>query len=103
MSRLSSGALVIAVCLGAAAMHASSGAPAFESAGGDVNQATEGAFRDGLYLGKLAAERGQRSHICSGRWAREKDRTLFSSGYRQGYSEFLSSRARVMEVETPAE
>lgn len=94
MSRLSSGALVIAVCLGAAAMLASSREPVSESGATDVHQATEGAFRDGLYLGKLAAERGQPSHVCRGRWSREKDRALFAEGYQQGYSASLPAVKR---------
>ena len=58
-----------------------------------VAQATDGAFRDGMYLGKLAAERGQGSHVAIGRWATPKDRSSFTTGYQQGYNEFLASRA----------
>jgi hypothetical protein len=45
------------------------------------------AYRDGLYLGKLAAERGDSAHVATGRWARESDRTLFASAYHHAYSE----------------
>ncbi len=55
-------------------------------------QANDGAFRDGLYLGKLAAQRGAESHIAIGRWATSQDRSSFTAGYQQGYSDFLASR-----------
>jgi len=58
-----------------------------------VAQAIDGAFRDGMYLGKLAAERGEGSHVAIGRWATPKDRSSFATGYQQGYNEFLASRA----------
>jgi hypothetical protein len=50
-----------------------------------VDQATNGAYRDGLYLGTLAAGRGDRYHASVGRWAREEDRAAFDAGYEQGY------------------
>jgi hypothetical protein len=59
----------------------------------DASRDASAAFRDGLYLGKLAAEEGSSIRIASGRWATYSDRTLFAEGYRQGYHEFLASRA----------
>ncbi len=53
---------------------------------------SDGAFRDGLYLGRLAAQSGDERHISVGRWATAQDRSSFSAGYEQGYSEFLASR-----------
>ncbi|HEV2964098.1 MAG TPA: hypothetical protein VGP35_09425 [Terriglobales bacterium] len=55
-------------------------------------QLTDGAFRDGLYLGRLAAQSGNQRHVAVGRWANLQDRSSFSAGYQQGYSEFLASR-----------
>jgi hypothetical protein len=55
-------------------------------------QISDGAFRDGLYLGKLAAERGAEPHVAIARWATPEDRSSFTAGYQQGYSEFLVSR-----------
>ena len=49
-------------------------------------QATDGAFRDGVYLGKLAAFNGESEHVATGRWTRAADRTAFSIGYQQGYA-----------------
>jgi hypothetical protein len=57
-------------------------------------QSSDGAFRDGLYLGRLAAERGAEPHLAIGRWAFPEDRASFTAGYQQGYSEFLASGRR---------
>jgi hypothetical protein len=48
---------------------------------------TDGAFRDGLYLGRLAAQSGGERHVSVGRWATAQDRSSFSAGYEQGYTE----------------
>ncbi len=58
-----------------------------------VAQATDAAFRDGVYLGKLAAVHGQSAHVAIGRWATPKDRSSFTTGYQQGYNQFLASQA----------
>ena len=58
----------------------------------NVNQATDGAFRDGLFLGKLAAERGAKSHVAVGRWATVEDRASFTAGYQRGYTQSLASQ-----------
>ena len=60
---------------------------------GNLAQITDGAFRDGLYLGRLAAESGREPHVAVGRWSRAEDRSSFTAGYQRGYSEFLASRA----------
>lgn len=53
----------------------------------------DGAFRDGLYLGRLAAGAGAESHVAIGRWSTLEDRSSFAAGYQQGYSEILASRS----------
>jgi hypothetical protein len=58
-------------------------------------QLTDGAYRDGLYLGRLAAQNGGEHHVAVGRWAILQDRSSFSAGYQQGYSEFLASRVAI--------
>jgi len=63
------------------------------AANDNVAQITDGAFRDGLYLGRLAAESGREPHVAVGRWARTEDRSSFTAGYQRGYSEFLARRA----------
>jgi hypothetical protein len=49
-----------------------------------------GAFRDGSYLGRLAADRGEAPHVAVGRWAKETDRALFAAGYNEAYDNTLS-------------
>jgi len=55
--------------------------------------AADGAFRDGLYLGKLAAESGQPSRPAIGRWSGKEDRSMFLAGYERGYREVLAYAA----------
>ena len=64
----------------------------FPSANENISRVTDGAFRDGLYLGKLAAKRGIAPHVASGRWATESDRASFTAGYQQGYEESLANQ-----------
>jgi hypothetical protein len=55
---------------------------------------TNAAFRDGKFLGSLAAARGEEVHIAAGRWATENDRTLFTEGYERAYSDSAVQTAR---------
>jgi hypothetical protein len=57
------------------------------------NQSNNAPFRDGLYLGKLAAEGGDQYRIAVGRWSRTNDRADFASGYDQGYKGQVVLRA----------
>ena len=59
----------------------------------DASHAASAAFRDGLYLGRLAAKQGGPIRVATGRWATDGDRTLFAEGYQQGYHDVLASRA----------
>lgn len=52
----------------------------------DTRLAADGAFRDGLYLGKLDRTAKNPMHPAVGRWSTEKDRESFVAGYRQGYN-----------------
>jgi hypothetical protein len=56
-----------------------------------VVQNADAAFRDGLYLGRLAGEAGAEPHVARGRWATLGDRALFSAGYQEGYRGSLAS------------
>jgi hypothetical protein len=84
-------ALVVGLGTGTAFMLAPDYSQQFANPSGSA-QLTDGAFRDGLYLGRLAAQSGREHHISVGRWATTQDRSSFSAGYEQGYSEFLASR-----------
>lgn len=59
----------------------------------NVTEITDGAFRDGLYQGKLAAEQNGGLPIAAGRWSTAADRASFTAGFQRGYSEVLASRA----------
>jgi hypothetical protein len=82
----------IALGLGAIAMSAVSNSEPKPAPTAEVQFAADGAFRDGLYLGKLAAMNGRPMHAATGRWSAERDRAMFSEGYRQGYEQ--AARAR---------
>jgi hypothetical protein len=57
-------------------------------------QETDGAYCDGLFLGKLDGQLGRSSRPSIGRWNTEKDRSSFRAGYEKGYKEALASRTR---------
>jgi len=61
----------------------------------NLAQITDGPFRDGLYLGRLAAEGGSEPYVAIGRWATAEDRSSFAAGYHRGYSELLASRSEL--------
>jgi hypothetical protein len=55
--------------------------------GGNASQTMDGAFRDGLYQGKLDAESGRKPHLSIGRWNAARERASFVAGYQQGYQQ----------------
>jgi hypothetical protein len=59
---------------------------------------TGAAFRDGLYLGRLAARRAEEPHISEGRWSNQADRSSFTAGYKRGYDEGIAVRASVVNA-----
>lgn len=79
------------VILGATATLAVSPRAASPGATAEARFATDGAFRDGLYLGKLGAEQGHAMRPAIGRWSREQDRAMFTAGYRRGYDNGLAT------------
>ena len=75
---------VSSLCLAAAiAVASASGRPETQDANRDF--ATDGGFRDGLYVGRLTAEQGRPSHPPVGRWSTKHDRDSFLAGYLQAY------------------
>ena len=48
--------------------------------------ATDGAYRDGLFLGRFDARAGRNHRVCVGRWSSQSDRASFASGYEEGYA-----------------
>jgi hypothetical protein len=103
MSRLSTYALAVVICLGTTAMLAISNPNVKQGANAEIRFASDGAFRDGLYLGRLAAEAGRPLRPTIGRWSTDQDRSMFTVGYRRGYGESLAAarangaRAQVTE------
>jgi len=91
MGKLFTFALAIAISLGTV-MVAHNNRAALSSASTETSFDTEGAFRDGLYLGKLAAAQGQARRPAIGRWSADRDRSLFAVGYHRGYDEALAGR-----------
>jgi len=91
MDKLFTFALAIAVCLGTTTLLASSGRATRRRPSADALMATDGAFRDGLYVGRLAAEGGRPLRPPVGRWSNEQDRASFVAGYRRGYNDVLAS------------
>ena len=51
----------------------------------DIRLAGEGAYRDGLYLGRLDRQHRKAEHPAWARWNAAKDRKLFVQGYEVGY------------------
>jgi hypothetical protein len=49
------------------------------------------AYRDGLYVGKLAAQRDEQRLAPVGRWATQTDRDAFLAGYEQANLEIAKA------------
>lgn len=90
MSKLSTYVLAIAVSLGTTAMLANSSRTVKPYVNDEARLASDGAFRDGMYLGRLAAESGQPLRPTIGRWSSDQDRATFTSGYHRGYNNALA-------------
>jgi basic membrane lipoprotein Med (substrate-binding protein (PBP1-ABC) superfamily) len=54
------------------------------------HHATDAAFQDGRYLGKLAARQAQPAYAATGRWATAAERKSFADGYTAAYDEALA-------------
>ncbi len=85
--------VTVALCLGATATLAISKRNGTLNSNPEARFAADGAFRDGLYLGRLTAQQGQPARPGVGRWSSDQDRSMFAAGYRRGYSESLASAA----------
>jgi hypothetical protein len=84
MNRFLVAALAVAVSIGTTAVLAN-GNHARAANQGEMNSDADGAYRDGIFVGRLAAERGQASRPPVGRRSSERDRVSFAAGYRRGY------------------
>jgi hypothetical protein len=62
-----------------ASLHVTAQAPV-----GSADMRLNGPFRDGLYMARLAQQRGEQRQPALARWATEVQRVAFSAGYDQG-------------------
>jgi hypothetical protein len=55
-------------------------------AGADaIAYVTSAPYRDGLFQGKLARERGELGRVSAGRWSSQLDRSAYTDGYLEGF------------------
>lgn len=90
MSNFVTWVLAIGMCLGTTAVLAIRYPSSPAGRPSEARLALDGAYRDGLYIGKLAAENGRRSRPPIGRWSGEKDRASFRAGYEHTYNAGIS-------------
>lgn len=74
-------------CVGTSAMLVQRDVKPRQQQSADVQLTNDAAFRDGLYLGRLAHAENRPMRPPIGRWSTEKDRNSFAAGYRQGFKE----------------
>ncbi|MGD0269705.1 MAG: hypothetical protein ABSB14_11630 [Candidatus Sulfotelmatobacter sp.] len=88
-------AFALALCVGVAAVAwSSSQAPQDSSAS---TQQISAAFRDGLYSGRLDAQRGVAPHVSTGRWSAQADRESFAAGYKKGFGKSVATQPEPTE------
>lgn len=97
MKNISLYVLVIALSVGSAAMVRSAIRAQSLNSGDSAVKQSSGPFRDGLYLGKLAAKNGDEPHIATARWSRDEDRAAFREGYERGFSQVRIEQARARD------
>ena len=80
-------------CVGtSAAMLVSHDTTLQNRAAADIELNNDAAYRDGLYLGKLAQAENRTSRAPVGRWSTEKDRASFAAGFQQGLGDKLAQQ-----------
>jgi hypothetical protein len=52
-----------------------------------IDFASNGPFRDGIYLGTLDAKNRKMPNLASGRWSSDSDRQSFIQGYKTAYAQ----------------
>jgi len=80
-------ALVIVAALGGFAANRGTGSRTPQApVSGIVGRATDGAYRDGLFMGQMDRNKAKPRHVASARWNSDADRQSFRQGYEQGYT-----------------
>ena len=87
MKKLSLFILLAAMAVAASSKPRNLPIPTDLAADAAATQAGNGAFRDGLHLGRFDAKSGRAQHVCVGRWGTDVDRASFQAGYSAGYQE----------------
>jgi hypothetical protein len=59
-----------------------------------VAYVTSAPYRDGLFEGKLARERGEAGHVSAGRWSSQLDRSAYTDGYLEGFGGLAGNTSR---------
>jgi hypothetical protein len=93
MKRLPEYVFIIVIASAAGAISATVALHRSHVVAGNVNQQTDAAFRDGLFLARLDAEHGRKPHLSSGRWSTDADRRSFVTAYLQAYREMQGGAA----------
>ena len=55
---------------------------------------TSAPYRDGLFQGKLARERGELGRVSAGRWSSRLDRSAYTDGYLEGFGGPVNSSSK---------
>ena len=79
-------------CVGASAMVVVSRDMTLQNKTAEIQLNNDAAYRDGLYLGKLAQAADHQMRPPVGRWATEKDRASFAAGFQHGLDEIASRK-----------
>ena len=93
MSNFVTWVLALAVCLGTSATLAIRHPGSQRGRTSESLLALDGAYRDGLYVGQLAAKNGRQSRPPIGRWSGEADRASFLAGFERAYNAGASQSA----------
>jgi hypothetical protein len=56
-------------------------------------------FRDGLFQGKLARQRGEGPRVSQSRWAFGEDRAGYAAGYQQAFARNFTPGATTLDAE----
>ncbi|HVN19343.1 MAG TPA: hypothetical protein VMU05_11235 [Dongiaceae bacterium] len=76
-------------CLGTSAMLVQRDITTRQSDEIETRMLSNAAYRDGLYLGKLARAAKREMRPPVGRWSRAEDRASFAAGYRLGFKQHV--------------
>jgi len=90
MKKITMTITILALCLDTAAMMRHTAGQ--QNPPGAAFVKASAPYRDGMYLGRLAAEHGRPPRAPIGRWSRDADRSDFAVGFERGYRGRVSSR-----------